>query len=82
MIVRDNPYFAVTDSNGRFEIQNIPAGVELSFRVWQERVGNNWRDVTVNGASAKWSKGKFALNLQPDKTESWEVVVNASILQK
>jgi hypothetical protein len=82
MIVRDNPYFAVTDKNGRFEIKNVPAGVELGFRVWQERIGNNWRDVSVNGAPATWSKGKFSLNLQPDATESWEVVVNASIFEK
>jgi hypothetical protein len=37
MIIRDNPYFAVTDDEGRFEMKNLPAGVPLTFRVWQER---------------------------------------------
>jgi hypothetical protein len=82
MITRDNPYFAVTDKNGKFEIRNVPAGVNLDFRIWQERVGTGWRNVTVNGAPAEWSRGKFTLNLQPNATENWEVVVDASILNK
>jgi hypothetical protein len=79
--VHDNPYFAVTDDQGRFEIKNLPAGVDLTFRIWQERVKANWTGVKVNGADAKWSKNKFTLNLEPDTSENWEVVVDASILQ-
>ena len=37
MIVRDSPYFAVTKPDGTFEIANVPAGVPLEFRVWQEK---------------------------------------------
>jgi len=79
--VHDNPYFAVTDDQGKFEIKNVPAGVDLTFRIWQERVKANWTGVKVNGAEAKWSKNKFVLNLKPDSSENWEVVVDASILQ-
>jgi hypothetical protein len=79
--VHDNPYFAVTDKEGRFEIKNVPAGVDLTFKIWQERVKTNWTGVKVNGADAKWSKNKFVLNLKPDSSENWEVVVDASILQ-
>jgi len=80
--VQDNPYFAVTDKEGHFEIKNLPAGVDLTFRIWQERVKTNWTGAQVNGAAAKWSKNKFTLNLEPDTSENWEVVVDASILQK
>jgi plastocyanin len=37
-MVLDNPYFAVTDDKGNFEIKNVPAGSQKVV-VWQEAVG-------------------------------------------
>ncbi len=39
LIVRDDPYAAVSAVDGSFEIQNIPAG-EHEFAFWQEKAGN------------------------------------------
>lgn len=36
MLVRPNPFFAVSDAKGNFEIPHIPAGVKLEFRVSHE----------------------------------------------
>jgi plastocyanin len=36
-MVLDNPYFAVTDEKGNFEIKNVPAGTQKVV-VWQEAV--------------------------------------------
>ncbi|GDY09484.1 MAG: hypothetical protein DWI21_05610 [Planctomycetota bacterium] len=38
VLVLDHPYAAVTDKDGKFKIENLPAG-ELEFRYWHERVG-------------------------------------------
>ncbi len=38
VIVRDNPYFAVTDENGKYTIKNVPPGT-YKASVWQETVG-------------------------------------------
>ena len=37
-MVLDNPYFAVTDDKGNFEIKNVPAGTQKVV-VWQEACG-------------------------------------------
>ncbi len=37
-MVLDNPYIAVTDANGNFEIKNVPAGTQKVV-VWQEAFG-------------------------------------------
>jgi hypothetical protein len=80
MLVRNSPYFAVSRPDGSFEIANLPAGVELEFRVWQE-ASKFLQDVQVNGQPAKWNKGRFKLTLQPEETRELEVVVSAAVFQ-
>ncbi|MCA9264560.1 MAG: hypothetical protein KDA60_11950 [Planctomycetales bacterium] len=65
IMVRDNGYFAVSADDGSFEIANLPAGVPLEFRVWQAAI-SFVQDVSVNGESAKWSKGRFTITLDPN----------------
>jgi hypothetical protein len=38
--VFDNPYFAITDKDGKFQIKNAPAGT-YRLKIWHEEVG--WR---------------------------------------
>ncbi len=38
IMVFDHPFFAVTEADGSFEIQGVPAGTQ-NFVVWQETVG-------------------------------------------
>lgn len=38
MIVRDDPYVAITDEDGNFEIKNMPEG-EWKFQFWHETCG-------------------------------------------
>ena len=79
MMSCDNPYFAVTDAEGNFEIKNLPAGVELEFRVWQESSKFSFaQQVSVNGQAAKWSKGKFKMALAAEEEHELSVVVDGS----
>ena len=41
-----NPYFAITDEHGGFEIKGVPPG-EYTLRFWQEELGNHRRKVKV-----------------------------------
>ncbi len=45
-----HPYFAVTGSDGRFEIRNVPAGTH-SVQVWHELYGTLTSTTTIEGAS-------------------------------
>lgn len=38
IVVKGNPYFAVTDENGHFKIENVPAG-SYKIEAWQEKLG-------------------------------------------
>jgi hypothetical protein len=80
MVVRESPYNAVTGADGSFEIANVPAGVPLEFRVWQER-SRYLQEVTVNGESQKWPRGRMLVNLEPDQELTLDVVVEAGFFR-
>jgi plastocyanin len=43
--VADNPYYAVTDANGNFTINNVPPG-DYTIQVWQEKLAPVGKEVT------------------------------------
>jgi len=60
IFVLKNPYFAVTDEDGKFEIKNAPAGT-YRLVIWQEGMG--W----VAGDKGPSSKGK-KITIKADET--------------
>ncbi len=46
IIVQDNPYYAVTDDNGNFRIEDVPPGT-YTLQAWQESLGKATQEVTV-----------------------------------
>ena len=57
-MVLDNPYFAVTDDKGNFEIKNAPAGTQKVV-VWQESVAKGGFVTPPSGED---------LNIKPNDT--------------
>jgi hypothetical protein len=80
LMIRDNSYIAVTSDDGTFEIPNLPTGVELEFRVWQEKT-KFLQEVSVNGQQTQWKKGRVQLTLDPNDLSKNElnVVVDSSV---
>jgi len=54
--VVDNPYYAITDENGKFIISDLPPGT-YKIKVWHEYLGEKTQDVTVA------AKSEAALNV-------------------
>lgn len=85
ILTRNNPYYAVTNPDGTFEIKNVPAGVELEFAVWQQRIGFlGTVKVQQDGGAEKdetWKKGKFKRTLAVDQPLVLDVTVDASSLK-
>jgi hypothetical protein len=75
-----HPYIAVTNENGEFEIKNVPAGVDLEFRIWQEKVKYVPGGV-VNGSPVNWPKGRMKQKLANDQVLELDVVLDAAKFQ-
>jgi hypothetical protein len=55
-----NPYYAVTDPDGRYVIKNVPPG-SYTLEVWQEKLGVKKQPVTVGQGTSV--NANFALKL-------------------
>lgn len=47
IVIKEHPYFAVTDDEGRFEIADVPAG-NYRLQAWHELLGHQTREVEVS----------------------------------
>lgn len=66
LVLRDNPYMAVTDADGRFAIKNLPVG-EHEFVLWHERIGY-LRELAI-GSKKTSAKGRLTMTIQPGEND-------------
>ena len=82
LLPRKNGYFAVTATDGSFEIANLPAGEALEFQVWHESATGPAGGLVVDSPEAKeykWSKkGRFKVQLVEDQETEMTLNVPAS----
>jgi hypothetical protein len=79
ILVRDNPYAAVSASDGTFMIRDLPVGSELEFQLWQERAGY-LRDVAFRGGSSD-RKGRFRITVKAGDNDLGDLKVPAGLLR-
>jgi hypothetical protein len=82
LLPREDKYFAVTKSDGSFEIPNLPAGEELELQVWHERGAGPGGALPLPRNDLKWTKrGRFKVKLEPDQTKDLALEVPAAALK-
>ncbi|MDG2467993.1 MAG: hypothetical protein P8M80_01825 [Pirellulaceae bacterium] len=67
VLVRNEPYMAVSSATGEFEIKNLPAG-EHTFQFWQENAGYLRKASSGGEIISKGRAGYVKLNIQGGKT--------------
>jgi plastocyanin len=80
LVVRDNPYAAVSGPDGSFEIANLPVG-ELELQLWHEKAGYIG-EITVGGKAEKTAKGRKKVKVAAAGTDLGELVLDASLFSK
>ena len=50
VLVVDNPYFAVTEADGKFRIDGVPPGT-YTLRAWSEKLPETTQTVTVTSGA-------------------------------
>jgi hypothetical protein len=80
LVVRKDPYAAVSDPSGKFTIKDLPAGTELEFALWQEKSGY-LKNVSYKGGKAD-GKGRFKIKLKPGENDLGDIKVSPSLFKK
>jgi hypothetical protein len=79
VVVRDNPYAAVSKADGSFEIADLPAGeVELVF--WHEKKGY-LDSMTIGGKQESVKKGRMKKAIKAGDNDMGEIVLDAGLFK-
>jgi hypothetical protein len=78
LLVRDNPYFAVSAADGTFEIKDVPNNAQLEYQLWHEKTGY-LGNLKFNGGAVD-AKGRFKLTADKN-TDLGELKVDAKVFK-
>lgn len=79
VVIRDTPYMAVTDADGKFTLKNLPVG-EWQFMFWQERAGYV-SEVTVGGKAEQWKRGIKTITIKPGKQDLGDMTLSPTLFK-
>lgn len=74
ILVRPNPYSAVSGDDGGFEISGLPTG-KLEFQVWQEKAG-------YLAAKPDWKRGRFEMEIKAGDNDLGVIQVDPKLFEK
>lgn len=80
LVVRDNPYAAVSGPDGSFEIANLPVG-EVELQLWHEKAGYIG-SLTVDGKAEETKKGRKKVKIAASGTDLGEMILDSSLFSK
>lgn len=61
LVIKDHPYMAVSDADGKLVIKNLPVG-KWTIQFWQEKSGYI-DSVTQDGEAVEWSRGRLEVTI-------------------
>ena len=75
----DHPYMAVTDRNGEFQLERLPAA-RVTLRVWHEQVGYI-TSLQVDSTPTDWERGRYPIDLSDGRAQQHQYVVPVDLFQ-
>ncbi|HEY2760272.1 MAG TPA: hypothetical protein VGI75_06005 [Pirellulales bacterium] len=77
LLVRPDPYFAVSDKDGKFQIKDLPAGTELEFQVWHEKPAYV-KKAKIDDKDAGWKNGRFKYTIKAGDNNLGDIKLDPS----
>ena len=80
LLIRDNPYAAVSSKDGTLTIKNLPVG-EWEFQLWHEKWGY-LSQVEWNGKPTAWYRGRPTFTIKPGENDFGTVKVDPKVYER
>ena len=71
VLIKDHPFMAVSDANGKLTIKNVPTG-SRTFQLW---AGAFVTEGKQNGKAAKWERGRVTIDIKPGTNDLGEIKI-------
>jgi plastocyanin len=81
IIVLDHPFVGVSDEDGWLEIEGLPAGGELNFRIWVEAAEGAIDSVKIDGKQTTWRRNRFDVKINSGMNDLGTVAIPAAKLK-
>jgi hypothetical protein len=81
VVVLDHPFVGVSDEEGVLEIEGLPTGGELNFRIWVEAAQGAIDSVKIDGKQTTWRRNRFDVKIQPGMNDLGTVEIPAAKLK-
>ena len=78
LVIRPNPYGAVSGADGSFEIENLPVGEKLEFQLWHEK-GGYLDEFTLGRKKVSAKRGRMDFTVEEGGTDLGDIVVDAKM---
>jgi hypothetical protein len=80
VLVRDDPYSAVSDASGKIKLVNLPVG-KWKFRIWHERPGFIQK-ATIGSKANEWPRRPIEWDIKPGKNDLGDVLVKPAVFKE
>jgi hypothetical protein len=80
VLVRSDPYAAISDASGKVKLANVPAG-KWKFRIWHERCGYIPM-ATLGGKPIQWPRGRIEWEIKPGANDLGDVLVRPAVFKE
>jgi len=77
LLIRDNPYMAVSDGNGKLVIKSLPVG-KWTIQFWHEKAGYV-SDVTQGARKTEWKRGRLDIEIKPGENDLGKVTLAQTV---
>ena len=77
LLIRDNPYMAVSDGNGKLAIKSLPVG-NWTIQFWHEKAGYV-SDVTQGARKTEWKRGRLDIEIKPGENDLGKVTLAETV---
>ena len=81
LVVKESPYMAISDQDGKFTIENLPVG-RMDVPGVARNVCNYVQEVTLGGKATKWSRGRVDFEVKEGDNDLGEIKIKPSVLKK
>ncbi len=82
VVALDHPFAAVSDADGMIQIDNLPAGKKLMFRVNHEAAQGGIKELVIGGKSETLKKNMIEIEIKPGMNDLGKITIPADALKK